>query len=380
MIYVLLALLSLPFIQRKPSTEICSILVIQTGKIGDFICTTPLFRDLRGAFPDARIVLAVHPVNATLAMQLPYFDQLVEIPSGALSGWRHKWHWIKLIREIRPDVALCCSGGLAWPVILAMGGVPRRLGVTPNFLGRSTRFAQRLWTDCIRHDGGQLIGVTYAQLLALLGVVSVSPRKEIHASQSAESHVEQFLSTAGHVSCNRIVGVAISSANKLKELGQPLLEGVLSILLESCSDLEIVLLGGPGDQQLARALIAALGSPRLMDSCGVFELDEVPALLQRLDLFIGVDSGLTYMADTLNIPLVSLAGPCNMKETRPQNEHVVILQESLPCVPCAHIFKAPYSCRIGTRACIGNVQAREIAGAALRLMDESSLKKMTDSL
>jgi len=380
LIYVLLALLSLPFVQRKSSPDIRSILVIQTGKIGDFICTTSLFRDLRGAFPDARIVLAVHPINAKLAMQLPYFDQLVEIPSGTLSGWRHKWHWIKLIREIRPDVALCCSGGLAWPFILAMSGVPRRLGVTPNFLGRSTHFAQRLWTDCVQHDGNQLIGSTYARLLALLGVVSVNPRKELSASPSAESHVEQFLSTAGHMSCNRMVGVAISSANKLKELGEPLLEGVFTILLESRSDLEIVLLGGPGDQQLARSLIAALGSPRLMDSCGVFELDEVPALLQRLDLFIGVDSGLTYMADTLNIPLVSLAGPCNIKETRPQNEHVVILQASLPCVPCAHIFKAPYSCRIGTRACIGNMQAMDIAGAALRLIDETSSGKMTDPI
>ena len=130
------------------------------------------------------------------------------------------------------------------------------------------------------------------------------------------------------------------------------------------------MLGGPGDQALAKALKEDLASPRVIDSCGQFALEEIPALLQRLDVFIGVDSGLTYMADALNIPLVSLAGPGNMKETRPVNAHAVILQEQLPCVPCAHIFKAPYSCHIGTRACIVNVQAGTIADAALALLSE----------
>jgi ADP-heptose:LPS heptosyltransferase len=76
------------------------------------------------------------------------------------------------------------------------------------------------------------------------------------------------------------------------------------------------------------------------------------------------------MADSLDIPLVSLAGPCNMRETRPVNQRVIILQEKLPCVPCAHIFKAPYSCRIGTRACIANVSPDQIADAALHLLAE----------
>jgi ADP-heptose:LPS heptosyltransferase len=365
--YVLLALLTLPFLQRRSSGEIRSILVVQTGKIGDFICSTPLFRELRAAFPEARIVLALHPVNIGLARQLPYFDQFLEIPSGALSGWQHKWQWVKLIRQMRPDVALCCSGGTAWPFILAMSGIPQRLGVTPNFLGRSTRFAQRLWTGAVAHDGKQLIGTTYARLLALLGVTVADPRKELRAAEAAGEKVSVFLAGRGG-DTHRLAGLAISSANKLKELGLPMLLGVCRRLLEADPDLAIVLLGGPGDRPLAAELGTELGSSRLIDSCGVFALDEVPALLQRLSVFIGVDSGLTYMADTLSIPLVSLAGPCNMQETRPLNEHVIILQEKLPCVPCAHIFKAPYSCHVGTRACIKNVRADSIADAALGLL------------
>lgn len=374
MLYVLLALILLPFVRHKPGNETRTILVVQTGKIGDFVCTTPLFRALRSAFPKAHIVLALHPVNANLAAQLPYFDRILEIPSGSLSGWRNKWQWIDQVKGLQPDLAVCCSGGLAWPFILALSGIPQRLGVSPNFMGRSTRFAQRLWTACVAHQGDQLIGVTYARLLACLGIVSIDPAKALRASSGAPPKVAEFLAGAGYPAGNALVGVAISAANKLKELGQPLLAGLCRKMLAAQPALSIVLLGGPGDRALAAALMAELDTPRVIDSCGAFALDEMPALLQRLDVFVGVDSGLTYMADTFAIPLVSLAGPCNMQETRPVNQNVIILQEKLPCVPCAHIFKAPYSCHMGTRACIVQVRAETIADAALRLLDEAQEK------
>lgn len=374
MLYVLVALLLLPFVRRRTNGTVRSIMLVQTGKIGDFVCTTPLFRAVRSAFPEARVVLAVHPVNVTLARQLPFFDEIIAIPSGSLSGWQKKWQWIRQLRSLQFDLAICCSGGLAWPFILAMSGIPRRLGVTPNFMGRSTRFAQRLWTDCVLHDGEQLIGSTYARLLGCLGIKAVAAAKEIAGSPDATEQVTLFLAATGHPESQRLAGIAISAANKLKELGHPLLAGVCRLILAVDPNISIIFLGGPGDQPLAKALSEELASPRIIDSCGKFALEEIPALLQRLDVFIGVDSGLTYMADALNIPLVSLAGPCNMKETRPVNAEAVILQEQLPCVPCAHIFKAPYTCHIGTRACIANVKAETIADAALSILERNGVR------
>ena len=110
MLYVLVALLLLPFVRRRTSGVLRSIILVQTGKIGDFVCTTPLFRAVRSAFPEARIVLAVHPVNVTLARQLPFFDEIIAIPSGSLSGWQNKWQWIRQFRSRQFDLAICCSG------------------------------------------------------------------------------------------------------------------------------------------------------------------------------------------------------------------------------------------------------------------------------
>jgi hypothetical protein len=53
-------------------------------------------------------------------------------------------------------------------------------------------------------------------------------------------------------------------------------------------------------------------------------------------------------------------------------QRVIILQRTnLPCVPCSHTFDAPYTCRVGTRACIKEISAVEIARAALALLTNS---------
>jgi ADP-heptose:LPS heptosyltransferase len=108
---------------------------------------------------------------------------------------------------------------------------------------------------------------------------------------------------------------------------------------------------------------------RIINAVGLLSLKELTALIKKLSLFIGVDSGITYMADTLNIPLINISGPANMKDQRPTGEKVIIIQKSLPCIPCSHSFKSPYYCKINSRECIESVSAEEIISEAKKLFE-----------
>jgi len=101
---------------------------------------------------------------------------------------------------------------------------------------------------------------------------------------------------------------------------------------------------------------------------GNFNLAELPALIERLSFFIGVDTGIIYMADALNIPLVDIAGPSDMEDQRPTGKKVVIIQRNLSCVPCSHSFKAPYSCRYGHKECITSITVEEVFTGVSRFM------------
>ena len=369
MIQILLTRLLLPFLAffaRPRQMPPQRILVIQAAKIGDAICTSPLLRELRLGFPQAHITLYAGPAAAPLLQASPRIDALQVVDLRQYKGLVAKWRLAWEIRRQGFDTVLCCNGGALWPSVLAWAGIPLRIGVVPNFRGRSMEAARKLWTHGIAHQGQRLIVETYFEMLAVLGLAPIDRDKEVFSAPGAVARVAALLPAGGPT-----VGLAVSAANKLKELGEEKLAAVARLVLDARPEVRVVFLGGPGDGPQAEHLRSLLPSglaPRLLDACGRLDLGDLPALVSRLDLFIGVDSGLTYLADALGVPLVSIAGPCNMAETRPVGARAVILQEQLPCLPCAHIFRAPYSCRVGTRACIHQIDAARIATAAIALL------------
>ena len=79
-----------------------------------------------------------------------------------------------------------------------------------------------------------------------------------------------------------------------------LLEGLLSRTSAS-----VILIGTEADRSAAAALCSAFGDSRLMDTTGQWSLADLPALLAQLDCFVGVDSGATYIADAVGVPVFS---------------------------------------------------------------------------
>jgi ADP-heptose:LPS heptosyltransferase len=374
-IYVLLTLLLQPLLRltsRRCRTQVQSILVVQTAKIGDAICTSPMLRELRRAYPKANITVACAALTAPLFANNPHVSNIVAIDSGTLKGWTGKWRQAAALRREGFDVAICCNAGATWPVVLAWAGIPRRIGLVPNYSGSTTQLAGRLWSASAAHRSGRMVMETYFDMLRTLGLSPDGLDKEVFATAGAMGRVTPLLREG--VAC---MGVAVSAGNKLKELGQEKLTEIIHGLLTAQSGSCVILLGTSADRKAAGAIIASLPQAqrsRVIDTTGELGLDELPALMSGLAIFVGVDSGLTYMADALGIPLVSVAGPADMADARPLGPRAVILRRDLPCAPCSHYFLAPYDCRIGTRACVTEVSAGEIVSAARRLLGNANVR------
>jgi ADP-heptose:LPS heptosyltransferase len=57
-----------------------SVVLVRPSRLGDFLCATPAFRALRAALPEARITIVTLPLLRELATRLPYFDEYVAFP------------------------------------------------------------------------------------------------------------------------------------------------------------------------------------------------------------------------------------------------------------------------------------------------------------
>ena len=152
--------------------------------------------------------------------------------------------------------------------------------------------------------------------------------------------------------------------DKLKALKPETLQEIIQMILLK-TDSTIVLIGAANDACEGAMLMEKFSRQRVINGAGAFSLVELPELLMRLTLFVSVDSGIAYMADAVNIPVIDIMGPADPSDQRPTGANAIIIKTELPCAPCSHAFRAPYECKIKTRACVNNVDAQRIAGKVI---------------
>lgn len=348
----------------KKKKNISRILVIQTAKIGDLICSTPVFREIKKKYPDAHLTVMVNPITKELLEHNPRVNEVITLKGTDYKGFSGKVKLSNLIRKGRYDIAICLNPNVPCALATFLGLVPVRISVMPNFSGVTFKLASGFYTHLEKHISGRLVLETYMQMLKAIGIESNDISKEVYKSENADKKAQQILREIN----KSTIGLAVSSGNKLKELGTEKIAMLANMLLESM-DIYLVFIGSRQDRNTADAVLNLIGKKdRIIAAAGKFSLKELPALIERLTLFIGVDTGITYMADALSIPVIDIAGPSNMEDQRPTGNNVIIIQKQLPCVPCSHAFNSPYYCRTNTRKCIEMIKAEDILNAAEKLV------------
>ena len=361
-----LAFLRLALSRQLPQPR--HILLIQTAKIGDYICTTPIIVALRKAFPEARLSLLVSPLTEPLARHQAGVYQVFTLPERGLRGWSGRCWLYRLLRREHFDTSICISPNQAFLLLPFLAGVSRRASLLPNFNGRSYRLARPFLSVAETHRQGRMMVETSMALLQKLGVTLSLPAKEISAAPGAEERLKPILAKAAG---RPLIGIGISSGNKMKALNQDTLRILISTLLEQTPDTCIALVGSKADQTLASELRTgiALSSPdRLIDSTGLVALEDLPAWVTCFKLYLGVDSGITYLADACGVAVIDLMGPADPEDQRPTGPKAIVIRPEIPCAPCSHAFSAPYHCAIGSRACVLDIPIASILAAARKIM------------
>ncbi|MFA9950641.1 glycosyltransferase family 9 protein [Dentiradicibacter hellwigii] len=383
MMYLLLTWLLSPLAflrlaRAKTPTAQRNILLIQTAKIGDYICSTPIIEALRKSWPTARICLLVAPVTEPLARHQPGIAQVFVLPGGKVRGAAGRYWLYRLLKRERFDTTICLSPNQAFLTMPFLAGVTCRASILPNFAIRSYRLATPFLSAAERHLQGRMTVETGMALLAQLGIDAPLPKKRIVPEPGADAWVEAQFPALKH-GC--WIGLGISSGNKLKELGKEKLLDLISRLLALAPGIQVALVGAPSDSPLASELLAELSAVsqaanasgnRVLDTTGRIPLERLAALVDRFRLYVGVDSGITYLADARGIPVIDIMGPADPQDQRPTGAQVILLRRDLPCAPCSHAFHAPYTCATGTRACILEIDNHTVTAAIRKeLFDET---------
>ena len=374
MIYVLLAYISYPlvFLMTKllGGERPDSFVVFQTAKLGDMICTTPVFREIKRAYPACRLGVVIHPATRPLLKNNPHIDEIIEFDPRLYRGVAGKIRFALALGKRRYSSALILMPNAANILAAFWALIPKRVCVYPNFTGPTLRRLLALNMHLEYHGEGRMAMETYLGALKHFGIKDCETQKEVYAPEEADRKAAAYLKGGG-----LFAGVAPGTANAMKEWGrEKFLELSKRILGETTAT--VVVLGSEKERAVGEEIVGGLrasgasgGARRAINACGAFSLEEAPALLKRLSVVIGVDTALIYMADALGIPAVDIAGPCDMSDQRPVGRGSVIIRKTgLPCVPCSHTFRVPYECREGHRRCVADVTVDEVFSAVEKII------------
>lgn len=340
------------------------ILIAEIAGIGDVVCSTAVFKAVRMRYPQAHITLMVDTVVKDLAVQDANLDEIITFAYGAQRGLKGRLSLMRLMREF--DTVICLIPSAAQLTAMCWAAVPNRYSVLPDVSTRTYQLLAPFMTRSIAHTSDTPFVATQLRLLESMGVQQNDLTRHITVQESSRLHVHAYLTRPA----TRWIGLAIGSGQGIKAIRLSVLESLIQKLLRT-DGLGVVLIGGGKETALANDLAKAINSDRLVNTAGAISLGDLPALIERLSVFVGVDSGVTYIADTLGIPLVYLPGPANPKDQRPIKAVAITLQKSLPCAPCSRVFVTPKDCAVGTHDCIASFSANELSAAVMSLLQEA---------
>lgn len=372
MLYILLTWLLAPIwwpvalVRRISTPKPRRILIAEIAGIGDVVCSASLFQTLRDQYPGATIDLLVDPIAKGLGQLFPMVDRVSLFAYPEQKGLKGRFKLACIAAGY--DTAICLIPSAAQLTAFCWGTVPRRLAVLPGNLNTSYQSLAPLMTGIEAHSEGSYFPATQFEVCKHILPGHSIPQKEL-----AVCAQEALPLPAGI----EWVGLLVSSGRALKRLSEEQLASIIDGVLQH-TDIKrgIVLFGGPGDVAQAKDVLALLAhtsaSANVVNTVGQYDLAQLPVVLQQLKLFIGVDSGVTHIADALGVPIVCIAGPVDLKEVYLPSPHRQLLCASeLDCYPCSTVFNTPGSCRRGDRACLLEFPIERVSTAASTLLRQN---------
>ena len=129
----------------------------------------------------------------------------------------------------------------------------------------------------------------------------------------------------------------------------------------------VVLLVGPVESERG-------GIDRLRQHCVVardLSLSKLAALLDRSDVYLGNDSGVTHLAAGLGVPTFALFGPSDPRQWAPRGKRVAVISRQIACSPCA--ISMMKSCP--HLACMSELYPEQLIAVMRPLMEQATLTR-----
>lgn len=320
------------------------ILVIQTAFIGDVILATALLENLHQGLPDAKIDFLVRKGNEGLFENHPYLSNVL-IWKKKEGKFKSLLHLLKQIRQTEYDWVINLQRFAGTGMLTAFSKAPKTTGFDKNPLSF-------LFTNKFPHkieNGVHEVTRNYELIKNEVAGKLLKPR--LYPSSTDYDFVKPYQSKP-------YICVAPASVWFTKQYPA---EGWIRLINQLTGQYQVLLLGGPGDGELADNIQNQILSKENMHNlCGKLSFLQSAALMQSSVMNFVNDSAPMHISSAVNASVTAVYcstvpefgfGPLS------DDSHIIEVLEKLTCRPCGlHGHK---SCPEGHFKCAVDIKTEQ---------------------
>jgi len=316
------------------------ILVVLPNWFGETLFVTPFLRALRQQRPDAYLATLGWPTCRAILLHNPHVDELLDYDErGAHRGLAGSWRLIQALRAHRVDAAFILRRSFSRTLLLALAGIPTRVGFANAKSGWLLTHRVRP-SSMPRHKA-----FSYLPLLEAVGLPVILQPYEYTVNSEEREAARDFLVKRCQtpVPAQQVsdtfgpLVVLHPGANWFHKRWAADRFAALGDRLISAHQARVLITGGPDDVALAESIQRAMRQPAVLVA-GQTTVRQLGALLEHVQLVVSNDTGILHLAAALHRPLVALYGPTSPTLTGPLGDpqRTVVLHHAdcCPRIPC----------------------------------------------
>ena len=308
------------------------ILIRASNWLGDNILTMPAIYALRKKYPNAHIAVMIKNSMADVWKMAPV-DEIIPFNfRKGVSGLKDRLNYAKNLKNKKFNVCVVMPNSFDSALVPFIARIPERIGWSTD--GRSL-----MLTKAIPKPADLKIQPQFRHYIYLIEKWLEEP---INANEnirlSIPSEIEGKISHT--ISNKKIVGLNPGSTYGSAKRWLSDYYAELAVKLEKEKNVEILIFGGPGDEDICNKIFEKIiqkdsfTSQSCKNLAGETSIIELAAYLKKCSCLVTNDTGAMHISAAVNTPLVAIFGPTDWSSTPPLGTGHKLIKTKVECAPC----------------------------------------------
>lgn len=330
------------------------ILVVKLDHLGDVLLATPVFSNLRSAYPQAKIHALVGSMGALVLRNHPDVDEIIHYDarffcrSGRPMQLRDSSQLFCSLRLKKYDLLINLRGDWLTVVFALFKAVRYRLDLAS--LQAKNKLGSFTFTGS--HDVERNLDV-----LRTARIPTPLKTPSFRTTFADQRWTDEFLNNANIVKNRPLIAIHPGSPIRLKRWRLERFAAVADWLIAH-KDAQILLVGAKSESSVVASVQKQMNREAI-SVAGKTDLSQLAEILRRCNLFIGNDSGPMHLAAAIGIPTIGLYGPGDPARFGPVGTHTCTIRRMPNCPPCMGT-----SCKFGGEGCMKEIEVDEVIHTA----------------